>query len=125
MSLAELAMIAVDEHRIRDALALLRASLLINHDLGDLYQTALSLCRFARALAVEGRAETAAVLVSRSEALNEEIGVRVRSVGARMNAETITDIRAHLDEVAFLDAWERGRALTVDEAVALALDSVE
>jgi hypothetical protein len=42
-----------------------------------------------------------------------------------MNAETLTKIRAHLDEAAFAEAWEQGQALTVDEAAALALDSLD
>ena len=34
-------------------------------------------------------------------------------------------VGARLDEGAFVEAWEQGRALTIDEAVALALDSLE
>ena len=30
-----------------------------------------------------------------------------------------------LDEAAFAEAWEQGQALTADEAVALALDSLD
>jgi len=33
--------------------------------------------------------------------------------------------RSLLDEAVFAEAWEQGRALTVDEAVALALDSLD
>jgi len=40
-----------------------------------------------------------------------------------MNEETLTAIRTQLDEAAFAEAWEQGRALTTDEAVALALNS--
>ncbi len=40
-----------------------------------------------------------------------------------MNERTLTAIRAQLDEAAFAEAWEQGRALAVDEAVTLALDS--
>jgi hypothetical protein len=41
------------------------------------------------------------------------------------NAKTLAIIRTQLDEAAFSEAWEQGRALTLDEAVALALDSIE
>ena len=44
---------------------------------------------------------------------------------ARMNEETLTAVREQLGEAAVAEAWEQGRALTVDEAVALALDSLE
>jgi len=40
-----------------------------------------------------------------------------------MNEETLTTIHTQLDEAAFVEAWEQGRALTVGEAVPLALDS--
>ena len=42
---------------------------------------------------------------------------------AKMNEETLGVIRSQLDDAAFAEAWEEGRALTIDEAVALALDS--
>jgi len=34
-------------------------------------------------------------------------------------------IRSQLDEAAFVQVWERGPSLTVDEAVALALECLE
>jgi hypothetical protein len=107
---------------------MLKQSHRIQRDLGDLYQTTLTLCRLARVVAAEGRAGTAARLLSRSEALNEEIGASVRSGGTgglRMNEETLTKIRASLDEAAFAEAWEQGQTLTVDEVAALALDSLD
>ena len=42
-----------------------------------------------------------------------------------MNEPTLNGIRAQLDEAAFAKAWEQGRALTADEAVALARDSLD
>jgi hypothetical protein len=76
-----------------------------------------------RTLAVAGTAGTAARILSSSEALYEETGGGVLSWVAKMNAETLGVIRSQLDDVAFAEAWEEGRALTIDEAVALALDS--
>ena len=43
---------------------------------------------------------------------------------SRMNEETLTSVRTQLGEPAFADAWEQGRRLTGDEAVALALDAL-
>jgi len=42
-----------------------------------------------------------------------------------MNEQTLSTIHARLDESAFAESWEQGRALTIDEAVALALESLE
>ena len=42
----------------------------------------------------------------------------------RGNNESLAQIRARLDDAAFLEAWEQGRALTADEAVTLALTAL-
>jgi len=102
-----------------------KQNLLACRDLGSLQGIAQSLCRNASTFSVlAGKADTAARLLSCFEALREQIGVSEAWV-ARMNEETLSAIRARLEEGAFADAWEQGRALTVDEAVALALDSLD
>lgn len=120
--LGALSMIAVDEGQVEDALSMLKEALRMFRDLGDPMRTAVNLCRSAHALAVAERAGAAAQLLSCSETLLEELGANVPWV-ARMNDETLTTIRTQLDDAALADAWEQGRALTVDEAVALTLDS--
>ncbi len=42
----------------------------------------------------------------------------------KFNDEATGLIREQLDEAAFTEAWEEGRKLTVDQAVALALGEV-
>jgi predicted ATPase/class 3 adenylate cyclase len=123
-ALGGLASIIGDEGRVEEALAMLKESLRIWYDLGERHMVARDLLRFARVLALEGRAGTAARLLSSSEALHEEIGVREAWLPADIQG-TLTTIRTQLDEGALAEAWEQGRALTVDEAVALALDSVD
>jgi tetratricopeptide (TPR) repeat protein len=124
-TLGSLAMIAFEQGRIEDALALGKQNLLACRDLGSVQGIAQSLCRSASTLAVlPGKAETAARLLSCFEALREQIGVSEAWV-ARMNEQTFSAIRARLDEAAFAEAWEQGRDLTADEAVALALDSLD
>jgi len=36
-----------------------------------------------------------------------------------MNEQTLSAIRARLDDSALAEAWERGRTLAIDDAVAL------
>jgi predicted ATPase len=122
LSLGELGGIAVEEGRVEDALPMLKGSLRILDDLGDLDNLSEILCHFARALAVEGRAGTAARLLSFSEALRQKIG-SMSPYQARRNERTLTAIRTQFDDAGFAQAWEQGQALTLDEAVALALDS--
>jgi predicted ATPase/class 3 adenylate cyclase len=121
-TLGSLAMIAFEQGRLEDALALGKQNLLACRDLGSLQGIAQSLCRTAGTFAVlPGKADTAVRLLSCFEAQREQIGVSEAWV-ARMNEQTLSAIRARLDENAFAEAWEQGRALTIDEAVALALE---
>ena len=55
--------------------------------------------------------------------VREQSGAGVPWV-AKMNEETLVTIRAQLDEAAFAEAWDEGRALTVEDAAELALDAL-
>ena len=122
-SLDQLAPYARDEGRFEDALSMLRESLRIRRDLDDHVAIAENLGRFACTYAVAGDARTATQLLSSSEALRKQIGSASVPSVARMNEETLGAIRSQLDEAAFAEAWKEGWELTIDEAVALALDS--
>ena len=122
VQLFQLATFALDEGRVEDALAMQKESLRINRDHNRPGGIVENLCLFSNYLAAEGRAEMAVRLLSRAEVLRAEIG-GVSSWVMEMNEKTHTTIRAQLDEAAFAEAWEQGRALTVDEAITLALDS--
>jgi predicted ATPase/class 3 adenylate cyclase len=115
------------EGRVEDAMAMLEEAYRIDHDNGARIGMMLDLYCFAGALAVAGRAGRAAQLLSSAEVLREEIGSGVPTfvgkMNEEMNEETLATIRAQLHEGAFAEAWEQGRKLTPDEAVALALDS--
>ena len=124
-TLGSLAKIAADQGRVEDALALGKQNLLACRDLGSLQRIAQSLCGRAGALALFlGQAATAAQLLSCVEAQREQIGVSEAWI-ATMNEQTLSAIHDQLDESAFAEAWEQGQSLTVDEAVALALDSLD
>ena len=124
IALSQLADIAVDEGRVEDAVSLLKKSHRILRGLNDLLLIAAGVGRFASLLAVAGRAATAAKVLSSSTALMEEIGARPPWF-ARISRKTLAVIHAQLDETAFYDAWEQGRTLTADEAVALALGALD
>jgi hypothetical protein len=42
-----------------------------------------------------------------------------------MNERTLDTIRTQLNEAAFAEAWDRGRAVSLDQACALALDALD
>jgi predicted ATPase/class 3 adenylate cyclase len=122
--LGSLAWLAVTEGRLQHALPLLQQSLGIKREIGDRSEIAIGLCSAARAIAALGRVETAARLLSCFEALAEETGGGEGWV-TRMKDETLATIRTRLDDPTFTEAWEQGRQLTVDEAVALAIGELE
>ncbi len=117
-----MAIFAADEGNVDGALSMLKESLRIFRDVGDRSAVADTLGYFAAVLGAAGRAQEAARLLAGGEALHEEFG----SSGAwpdKENEEALGRIRAQLEEIALAEAWAQGRALTFDEAVALALDS--
>ena len=123
IALSMLADIAVDEGRVADAISPLQESQRILRELNDLLLLAAGVGRFASVLALAGRAATATQVLSTSEALMEEIGARPPWF-AGISSKTLAAVHTQLDDAAFAEVWERGRTLTADEAVALALDSL-
>jgi len=115
---------AASEGRVEEAASLLKEAYELNRELGDRFRDAIIVCRFARVLAFAGRAETAARLLAAGETLYEEMGASPMGWLQRGNDEALVLIRARLDDDAFAEAWERGRKLTIDEAVALALEEL-
>ena len=85
----------------------------------------MNLFRFARVAVVAGRAETAARLLASFETLCEELGLGARPWLAEMTEQTLARIHEQVGDDVFADRWEEGRKLTADEAVALALDSLD
>jgi predicted ATPase/class 3 adenylate cyclase len=83
------------------------------------FGTVAGLCRVAATMSVDGDARTAVRLISAAEALREKLGYDGSWLTA-MNEETLATVRLRLDALAFADAWEQGKALTVDDAIALA-----
>ena len=124
-SLAQLAIFARDEGRLQDAAAMLREAIRTEHLLGNVLWLAIDLGRLASVLALAGKTEKAARLLSSSEALAEKLGAGVPWWAKRRNEQTLATIRTQLDEGAVAEARERGRALTVDEAVSFAVDAVD
>jgi hypothetical protein len=122
--LDQLAAFARDESRIDEALAMLAEALRITHDLKMPRQIVESLSRFAYTPAITGRAATAARLLGAAEALRSESGGS-HSWVVDEHETTLKELRMQLDSSTLAKALEQGRRLTVDDAVALALASVD
>lgn len=124
IALSSLAEIAADDGRLADAASMLEQSYGIVRDLNDLLWIPASVCRFALVLAVVGKAEIATRLLSSSASLLAEIGASPPWI-ATTREKTLAVLHARLDADAFAAAWEQGRALNADEAVALAVESFD
>jgi predicted ATPase len=122
-SLDTLAGYAVDAGRADDALRMLEDAYRINRDLGDAYSTPSIICRLARALAASGRLEAAARVLSTGQRVMDDLGAHAAWLD-RQNESTLATIRGQLDDASFAEAWEEGRKLTADAAVALAMEGV-
>jgi predicted ATPase/DNA-binding CsgD family transcriptional regulator len=119
LALGDLARLQGDHAR---AMHLLREGTSLFHEGGDRAGTIEGLEGIAGVAVATGDMGQAARLLGASDALLAEIGVP-RPPGSRSTdyAHHATAARASLGEAAFTAAWEAGRALTLDTAVAEAL----
>jgi predicted ATPase len=120
---------ALAEHRLNagdleEGLPLLEQSTRIHREIGDPESIAVNLCRYARALAIVEKPAPAAEVLARALGLCEEIGREVDLWLLKYNEETRELIRAKLDDDSYAAARERGRELTVEGAVELALEAL-
>jgi len=115
---------AVNEGRVGDAVSMLTEAYEINRELGDQFRLTHIVSGLARALAASGSAIAAAQALSSERAWFEDAGGGVSGWLTIMDEPTLALIHEQLDDATFAQAWEQGRKLTLDEAVALALAEV-
>jgi predicted ATPase/class 3 adenylate cyclase len=123
-ALESLAHVAAPGGRVEEAASLLEEAYELNRELGDRFREAILVCRFARVLAYGGRVKAAARVLASGETLYQEMGATPMGWLRRGNDEALGLIHAQLGEAAFAEAYERGKSLTADEAVALALEEL-
>ena len=128
-TLSVLAQFELDAGRIDDAVV---ASLEEAHALHrrgttseNSYSHAILVARFALALSLRGAASDAVRLVSCSQRHFAQHEVPVEWWVEEMQDAALSRSRGELDGAEFDRAWEGGQALTIDEAVALALSELE
>jgi hypothetical protein len=74
-------------------------------------------------LTPQGKAERAAVLLGAYDALLISIGAQNQNVDQPQVEDYNAEARSSLGDSAFEETWERGNKLSLEEAVALALES--
>jgi tetratricopeptide (TPR) repeat protein len=107
------------------AFDLLVEAMLVVKESGDKENTILCLEPFAYVAAELGEPARAARLFGASESLRLSIGM-TRQYQMQDDYETYVDkLKSQLGEAAFKDAWENGSNLTLDQAVAYAIQGKE
>jgi predicted ATPase/class 3 adenylate cyclase len=124
VQLFQLADFATEDGRTDEALAMLREALVVNRDEGYREGVAEVLVVMARTLEAASALAAAAALLGAAARLREEIGGGFGWVGDEIE-RLRGSLRDSLGDAAFESAWERGRALSTDEAIALALEETE
>jgi non-specific serine/threonine protein kinase len=120
-SISNLATIAAHraDHRAAHALGL--ESLSIRRPLGDRLGIAESLEGLARDLGALGSPARAAQAWGAAERLRGETGVSMSPTARAEHDRQVAAARAAIDAAAFDEAWQRGRAASLEEAIADAL----
>jgi tetratricopeptide (TPR) repeat protein len=119
-SLGSLGAILGDEGRLEESLPLIGEAYRLDRELGDPGEIALDLYRFATALAAAGRLERAAELVACGDAFDEQLGTVLPGWGMAMRERALALVGEGHESAA-----ERGRSLTPDQAVELALTELQ
>jgi tetratricopeptide (TPR) repeat protein len=102
----------------------LTEALRLFRDEGDRGAISFCLSGLAGVAVVDGEPKRAAQLYGAAESLRQSIGAR-QAPASRATRERLTAAaREQLGEAAFVAAWAEGQEMTVDQAIALALDTV-
>lgn len=123
-ALGSVALFASDEGRPGEAVRLLEEAYRLDLEVGDPLEIPLDLIRMARALALADRADAAVQLLALAWSLLDTGGIVVPADVVRYSEEAETRSTEQLGDSAFAAAWDRGRRLSTDDAVALAVASI-
>ena len=107
---------------LEEATKLLKNSLLLFRQINNVYFIGNCLIAFAGAANGYKKPMRAARLFGAREAIHESIGANLDASFQSIYISHVAQTRSMLDASAFASAWDEGRALTLDEAVAYALD---
>jgi tetratricopeptide (TPR) repeat protein len=121
-SLVSLGIAALGRGDEEEAQILFEQALSLQLEADDRPGIAASLERIAVLSSQRGDDVCAACLHGAAAILREMVGVHPMQLVHHGSDEAIAAVAAALDPKVFADAWSRGRAMTVDEAVSYALD---
>ncbi|MDX6599013.1 MAG: hypothetical protein QOE87_2900, partial [Gaiellales bacterium] len=107
--------------RAEDAREPVARALALSLTIGDVFGVACSLDCSAELEETAGHWERAASLQAASDAIDESLGVRRHPDELPAHDLRVAATRANLEESVFAAAWQKGRAMTLEQAVAYAI----
>lgn len=113
-----LGLAALERGNTDEAVSWFGQGLMLSQRESDLACIAWCLAGLGSAAALGEAPERAARLWGAAEQLRQSLGCRSAPAGRATYERTMTMARAQLDEEAFARAWEQGRVLTLEQAVA-------
>jgi predicted ATPase/DNA-binding CsgD family transcriptional regulator len=122
MMFVNLAVLAQHDGEDERARYLSRQVIPLVHELSSKLDRAACLVFLAGILGSAGRPEPAARLLGASQAILERMGYFHPPVDKQEGDRISATVRAQIDEATFEAAWAEGRAMTLEQAVAYALD---
>jgi predicted ATPase/Tfp pilus assembly protein PilF len=122
VSLGMLGWVAMRERDWERAVARLGESLEVRHEIGDKGGSAWCLERLAGVAMAQGQAEKAVRLFGTAAALRSSIGSVIDPVDQANYKKNISSLRAKLSRERYKTVWEEGRAMSLEQAIAYALE---
>ncbi len=113
----------LDAAELDEAEHYFRISLIDNHSLGDRHAVAACLGSFAALALARNKLQRCGRLLGASDALQESVRVRLNGPDLRLIEKTNLQLSERLDTESISQIWADGRAMTLQQAVTLALES--
>ncbi|HEY3476398.1 MAG TPA: tetratricopeptide repeat protein, partial [Anaerolineales bacterium] len=116
-----LGLLAWREKDFARAIAFCKESLSLNRELGDPRGVLACLAGFADIAVVQEKFARAAQIMAAVETQLAAMGMRLLPVDQMEYERNLADLRANFDEKALAKFWAKGKAMSLDDAIAFAL----
>ncbi len=122
-TLHNLAYVALHQGDHRKSAALFGESLAIFREQDDKKGVAECLAGIAGVMGIRGKAKQAATLFGAAETARESLGATLWPANRMDHDRNVAAVRSQLDDSTFAAAWDQGRALTLEQAIADAMQT--
>jgi predicted ATPase/DNA-binding CsgD family transcriptional regulator len=121
--IGNLGLVAQGQGNSEQAEMLLRKALILCKDLNTKYPLLVYLAILTGPIVSRGNPERAAQLLGASDGLFKTMGLGLQPTDQAEINRFEAAVREQLDEEAFKSAWEKGEAMTLEQAIAFALEN--